>query len=96
MPQSGSLIATTTGNLSGGCSGWNRRCWQPAEKPTNIAKHFYHEKGDVEQGFAEASIIVEREFTTSTVHQGYIEPHNATAHWNADGHITIWMSTQGT
>jgi CO/xanthine dehydrogenase Mo-binding subunit len=67
-----------------------------AEKRTNIAKHFLHEKGDVEKGFAEAKIVVEREFTTSTVHQGYIEPHNATVLWNADGHITVWMSTQGT
>ncbi|MCH7989155.1 MAG: xanthine dehydrogenase family protein, partial [Planctomycetes bacterium] len=66
------------------------------EKPTNIAKHFLHEKGDVEKGFAEAKVVVEREFTTSTVHQGYIEPHNATVFWNADGQITVWMSTQGT
>ena len=40
-------------------------------------------------------IIVEREFSTATVHQGYIEPHNATALWNADGHLTVWTSTQG-
>ena len=65
-------------------------------KPTNIAKHFVFEKGDVEKGFAEADIVVEREFKTATVHQGYIEPHNATAMWNADGKITVWMSTQGT
>ncbi len=70
----------------------------PAEesKPTNIAKHFQFVKGEVEQGFEEADIVVEREFETATVHQGYIEPHNATAHWNADGKVTIWMSTQGT
>jgi xanthine dehydrogenase molybdenum-binding subunit len=66
------------------------------DKPTNIAKHFLHEKGDLEKGFAEAKVVVEREYTTSTVHQGYIEPHNATVLWNADGHITVWMSTQGT
>ena len=35
------------------------------------------ERGDVEQGFADADVVVEREFTTSTVHQGYIEPHTA-------------------
>ena len=40
-------------------------------------------------------MIVEREFTTSTVHQGYIEPQNATALWNGDGLITVWTSTQG-
>lgn len=69
---------------------------EPSDKPTNIAKHFYHEKGDLEAGFAEASVVVEREFTTATVHQGYIEPHTATALWNADGNITVWTSTQGT
>jgi CO/xanthine dehydrogenase Mo-binding subunit len=66
------------------------------EKPTNVAMHFLFEKGDVAKGFAEADVVVEREFKTATVHQGYIEPHNATALWNADGKITIWMSTQGT
>ena len=29
------------------------------------------------------------------VHQGYIEPHNAVAQYNADGQTTIWTSTQG-
>src|SRR5262249_32339886 len=51
--------------------------------------------GDVAKGFAEAAVVIEREFLTATVHQGYIEPHNATALWNADGSLTIWCSTQG-
>ena len=38
---------------------------------------------------------MEREYTTSTVHQGYIEPHNSTAFWNSDGQLNIWTSTQG-
>ena len=29
------------------------------------------------------------------MHQGYIEPQNASAVYNADGEITIWCSTQG-
>ena len=29
------------------------------------------------------------------MHQGYIEPHNATALWNNDGRLLIWCSTQG-
>jgi len=65
------------------------------EKPTNIATHLHFEKGDVEQGFAEADVIVEREFRTASVHQGYIEPHVATALWNTDGKLKIWASTQG-
>ena len=64
-------------------------------RPTNVARHYLHEKGDIDRGFAEAELVIEREFTTSTVHQGYIEPHTATALWNADGQITVWTSTQG-
>ncbi len=65
------------------------------DKPTNIAAHRQLSRGDVEQGFAEADVVVEREFQTSRYHQGYIEPQNATALWNKDGHLTLWASTQG-
>ena len=65
------------------------------DRPSNIASHLGFEKGDVEKGFAEADIVVEREFTTASVHQGYIEPHNSTASWNLDGQLSLWTSTQG-
>jgi xanthine dehydrogenase molybdenum-binding subunit len=68
---------------------------QKGDRPSNIAAHTQSKRGDLEQGFREAAVIVEREFYTSTVHQGYIEPQNGTAHWNADGQVTIWCSTQG-
>ena len=66
-----------------------------ADKPSNIASHLGYEKGDVDQGFAEADVVLERELTTASVHQGYIEPHNSTAMWNADGQLSVWTSTQG-
>ena len=47
------------------------------------------------RGFAEADVIVERTFHTATVHQGYIEPQNATALWNEDNQVLVWCSTQG-
>ncbi len=64
------------------------------ERPTNVAAHITLGRGDIEAGFGEADFIVEREFRTSAVHQGYIEPHNALAIYNEDGHITIYCSTQ--
>lgn len=67
-----------------------------ASKKTNVAKHFVFEKGDVTKGFEEADVVIEREFNTATVHQGYIEPHASTAQWNADGKVTVWTCTQGT
>ena len=66
-----------------------------ADKPSNIASHLQFQVGDIEKGFQEADVIVEREYHMPTVHQGYIEPQNATALWNADGKLTIWCSTQG-
>jgi xanthine dehydrogenase molybdenum-binding subunit len=62
---------------------------------SNIANHFVFEIGDVAQGFREADVVIEREYRTASVHQGYIEPHSATAFWAGDGNLTIWSSSQG-
>ncbi|MFQ5934268.1 MAG: xanthine dehydrogenase family protein molybdopterin-binding subunit, partial [Dehalococcoidia bacterium] len=71
------------------------RFGQKSDEASNLAKHFQHRQGDIEKGFAEAEVVIEREFHTKTVHQGYIEPHNSTVFWNKDGKVTIWCSTQG-
>ncbi|NQW21999.1 MAG: xanthine dehydrogenase family protein molybdopterin-binding subunit [SAR202 cluster bacterium] len=68
---------------------------QISDKPSNIAAHMSYSTGDIDKGFAEADLVMEREYTTATVHQGYIEPHNSTAFWNTDGQLNIWTSTQG-
>jgi CO/xanthine dehydrogenase Mo-binding subunit len=66
-----------------------------SEKASNIAQHIQTELGDVDAGFAAADVVIEREYTTTMVHQGYIEPQNGTAMWSPDGHLTVWTSTQG-
>ncbi|GAB4325846.1 MAG: xanthine dehydrogenase family protein molybdopterin-binding subunit [Dehalococcoidia bacterium] len=66
-----------------------------SDRPSNIAQHNRFEDGDLEKAFAAADLVVEREFNTKMVHQGYIEPQTSTANWNADGTLTIWTSTQG-
>ena len=65
------------------------------ERASNIASRAEMKLGDVEQGFAEADVIVEREFRTPTAHQGYIEPHACTVRYDEDGQSMIWCSTQG-
>jgi CO/xanthine dehydrogenase Mo-binding subunit len=74
-----------------GAGGWGDA---PSEKGTNVANHFEFRLGDVDKGFREAVVVVEREFHTKRVHQGYIEPHAATAMWGTDGYVTVWTSTQ--
>ena len=62
---------------------------------TNVAMRLELSRGDVEKGFAESDLVVEREFTTPMVHQGYIEPHACVARYGEDGQILVWTSTQG-
>jgi CO/xanthine dehydrogenase Mo-binding subunit len=67
-------------------------------KPThasNIAKKIGFSKGDLEAGFREADVIIERRFSNQPVHQGYIEPHACVVSMAADGQCTIWSSSQG-
>ncbi len=69
---------------------------EPApEKPSNIAKRVEFSQGDCQAGFAAADVIVEREFTTKPVHQGYIEPHACLANVAKDGKAELWCTTQG-
>ena len=65
------------------------------EEPSNVASRISHERGDLDKGFAEADLVVERTFTTKPVHQGYIEPHAAVADAGQNGRANLWCSSQG-
>jgi len=64
-------------------------------KPSNVSKQFQFAIGDIKAGFAEADEIVEKEYRTAAVHQGYIEPHACLARYDADGQGELWSSSQG-
>src|SRR5205823_13664413 len=61
----------------------------------NIASRMELKRGDLALGFDEADVVIEREFRTPMVHQGYIEPHACVARHGHDGRLTIWCSTLG-
>ena len=65
------------------------------DTPSNIAKIRVMEIGNIEAAFAEADMVVEHDFTTKPVHQGYIEPHACVASYTQDGKGEIWCCTQG-
>ncbi|MCI0441246.1 MAG: xanthine dehydrogenase family protein molybdopterin-binding subunit [Chloroflexi bacterium] len=65
-----------------------------SEAPSNVAEHLEYARGDIEQGFAEADVVVERSFRTQSVHQGYIEPDAETAYVQPDGSVVVWANTQ--
>ena len=65
------------------------------DRPSNIAARLESKLGDIEKGFAEADVIVERECSTKPVHQGYIEPQACVANYTEGGYAEVWTSTQG-
>jgi CO/xanthine dehydrogenase Mo-binding subunit len=67
---------------------------ETGDQQTNVASHIQFQRGKLGEGFEASDIIIEREYHTEMVHQGYIEPHNAVGIYNNDGHATIYCSTQ--
>lgn len=62
--------------------------------PDNLVKHIPIRKGDVEQGFAEADLIVEETYTTQQVEHAYLEPEAGIGHVDADGVVTLISPSQ--
>lgn len=65
------------------------------DKPSNIAAVMTLARGNVEEGFEQADVIVEGDYNIPMAHQGYIEPHACTATINEGGQATVWCCTQG-
>src|SRR5438132_3509806 len=57
---------------------------------TRLAWH----KGDVEQGFREADLVLEHTFRIPGRHQGYLEPHAGVVALDPDGRIQVWASVK--
>ena len=64
-------------------------------KASNVAKRVEFVLGDTAKGLADADVIIEREYKTKAVHQGYIEPHACVASVSEDGSADVWVTTQG-
>lgn len=60
----------------------------------NKVVHHHVRRGDAEKAFTECDLIVEREFRTSFVEHGYIEPECAFANPRADGVIELYGTFQ--
>ena len=67
----------------------------PAGYSQNVLARSQYGHGDIEAGFAEADLVIERSFTTAATHQGYIEPHACLATMGNDGQGDLWCCTQG-
>jgi CO/xanthine dehydrogenase Mo-binding subunit len=64
------------------------------DKPTNILERAEWAQGDVAKGFEQADLVIEREFDTKPMHQGYIEPQACVGNFTEDGQVELWCCTQ--
>lgn len=61
----------------------------------NVVKYMEFGRGDVEAGFAEADLVMEKSYKTEATHQGYIEPHACVGQMGSDNKGEMWVCTQG-
>ena len=52
------------------------------------------QRGDVEQGFKEADLILEGDYEGGRPVPAYMEPNVCTCQWDPTGGLTVWISTQ--
>jgi xanthine dehydrogenase molybdenum-binding subunit len=60
----------------------------------NLLKHIQVRKGDAEKGFAEADVIVEREYRTPSLDHVFLEPEAGVAMMDEEGKITVYVGSQ--
>src|SRR5438128_3849151 len=66
------------------------------ELSENVSDRAHLHSGNIEQGWREAEVVVERTYHTSFVHQSYIEPQSIVVVPSPSGQqLTIWPSSQG-
>ena len=61
----------------------------------NVCTLLDADRGDVDQAFREADLVIEDTFRSQGVNQGFLEPMACAADVEANGRLTIWASTQG-
>ncbi len=60
----------------------------------NIVAQPYALVGDIDAGFAESEVVIEREYRVQQVQQASIEPHVCMTWWDEDDRLVIRTSTQ--
>ncbi len=67
----------------------------PENLPTdfrNVCSYLTVERGSLDEGFAQADVVIENTFRTQLMHQGYLEPHACVAALGPTGRAEFWTS----
>jgi CO/xanthine dehydrogenase Mo-binding subunit len=67
---------------------------KPLEKPSNAFAWDTWSKGNIDEGFAQADLIIENTFTVPRQHQAYLEPHSCVVWLDDQGRVQVWASSK--
>jgi len=60
----------------------------------NLAERIHIERGDVEQGFAQADVVVERTYRTARAEHAFLEPEASVAALDEEGRLVVYVGSQ--
>src|SRR6266545_5641042 len=66
----------------------------PLETLSNVVAYLKWGKGNIEEGFKQADVVVENTFTTQVTHQSYLEPHACVVKADASGGAELWSCSK--
>lgn len=66
------------------------------EKESNVFCHYRIRKGDVDEAFANAAVIVEGEYHTPAQEHAYLQPEAGVAYIDEEGRVTVQVAGQWT
>jgi CO/xanthine dehydrogenase Mo-binding subunit len=66
----------------------------PLETPSNAFARDMWSKGNIDEGFAQADLIIENTFTVPRQHQAYLETHSCLVWLDEQGRVQIWASSK--
>ncbi len=66
----------------------------PLDSVSNVVAYLKWGKGNVEEGFKQADLIVENTYTTQVTHQSYLEPHACVVKAEASGGAEVWSCSK--
>ena len=67
---------------------------KPLEKPSNAFARDTWSKGNIDEGFAQADLIIENTFTVPRQHQAYLETHSCVVWLDDQGRVQVWASSK--
>jgi CO/xanthine dehydrogenase Mo-binding subunit len=61
----------------------------------NVSALLDADRGEVDEAFQEADLVIEETYRSQGINQGFLEPMACVANVEPNGRLTVWASTQG-